>query len=129
MSRRGWLIYLEDEQRRTDDQVLVTVGRAARMLRVRRGTVRWYVEAGQLANETVEGTCRLQLVFRKGEIRRFLLARAERRGRRPPTYAPQLALQFVRPVMLKAGLAQAKPNLYERTGKDRGNAKRSGRVA
>lgn len=80
-----------------DDRVLVTVGRAAQMLRMDRRNVRLYAHAGELVGAQVEGAYlahgvrAIQLVFTKGEVRRFRQA-LENRQRRRPTRAAQLDL-------------------------------------
>jgi hypothetical protein len=137
-----------------EDRTLVTVGRAAQMLRVTRQAIRWFVDTKQL-----EVFCRLethaaaQMVFRKSEVRRLVIQRSERRTRRPPsrwTPGSQLELTFpveqtrpaswrlIRPQMLKRNLSlkrrleiegRAKARLVDRQVKPIRTRKDSSRVA
>ena len=71
---------------------LVTVGRAAEMLRMSRHAVRDYIHSGALLAERVAGANRsMQFVVRESEVRRFLhvLANGEPR---PPINGQQLGL-------------------------------------
>jgi len=84
-------------QQHADDRLAVTLGRAAQMLRMSRQAVLKYAHAGELDGEWIEGAHvargvrSMQLVFTKGEVRRFRQLLEDRRRRRPSRDA-QLAL-------------------------------------
>ncbi len=107
----GALDLFEQEQRARDDRVLVSAGRAAQMLRVTRHVVRWFHVTGQLEGEVIEGVHRDQVVFCKGELRRFLLQRA---------FTPR---------MLKAGLRQGETRTTHMRSESLGFAERFRRRA
>jgi hypothetical protein len=75
---------------------LVTVGRAAEMLRMSRQAVRDYIHTGALLAERVAGAGRsVQFVLRESEVRRFLHVLADG-GPRPPSNRAQLRLPLRR---------------------------------
>lgn len=118
---------LARRQRNADDRVLVTVGRAAQMLRMSRRAVWNYLAAGELSAQAVEGphVTRgdrvMQMVLMKGEVRRFRQVLEDRRRRAATVRSKQLALPLVvtapvlrprswrlarfKPVMIPAGKA------------------------
>lgn len=93
-------VVLAEGQRKADDRALVTAGRAAQMLRMNRRHVQLYAHAGELRGEWMEtprqrkGQRLMQLVFTKGEVRRFRQL-LEDRERRRPTRREQLDLPLV----------------------------------
>jgi hypothetical protein len=93
-------VVLAEGQRKADDRALVTAGRAAQMLRMDRRHVRLYAHAGELRGDWVEtpkqrkGERLMQLVFTKGEVRRFRQL-LEDRQRRRPTRREQIDLPLV----------------------------------
>jgi hypothetical protein len=138
-----------DTLRVASGRTLITVGRAAEILKVKRQAVRQFVEAGELHVDTIIEAANgsRQYVFRKSEVHRFNMLRAERWRRQGPTYGPQLALPLQvararrrplspawrdfqwRPTMVRATLPKAKPTFVDRQVKPRQNTRKVHDVA
>lgn len=123
-------------QRKAEDRALVTCGRAAQMLRMDRRNVRQYAHAGDLRGEWIEGPHRrrngerdMQLVFTKGEVRRFRELLEDRRRRRP-TRREQLDLPLVstqRPRPQSWRFAAWKPRMLKAQAAERSRSGSSAR--
>jgi hypothetical protein len=121
---------------RSDDRRLCSVGYVARVARCTRQAVRKFVALRDLeVHDRVLTGGTEQLLFRLGEVRRFLLARAERLERRAPkqrTLGSQL--EFVWPVvrlkpeawrLIKPQMLKANASLKRRLERERQDATRA----
>lgn len=101
MTARAWAEWTAREHRfqtAQNDRQLVSVGRAAQILRCSARMVRAYIAAGELTATKIETTAGHQWVMQRGEVLRLLVVRNTRLQRRPPTYPAQLRLRFLEDV-------------------------------